>query len=62
MMGMGGMNGATGLLVVWIFLIVLIARAAPDLVAVMNAAMPLVIVVGIVVAVLRVVWFYTNRY
>lgn len=59
---MTGMSGASGLLVVWIFLIVLIARAAPDLVAVMNAAVPLVIVVGIVAAVLRIVWSRTGRW
>jgi len=59
---MMNMNGASGLLVVWIFFIVLIARAAPELIAVMNAAVPLVIVVGVVVAVLRIVWSRTGRW
>jgi len=37
-----------------------LAAAAPALARLVHALVPLVLVVGIVVAVLRVVWFYTR--
>lgn len=55
-------TGAGGVLVAAIFLVVLLYRAAPQLIAIMNAAVPVVIVVGLVVAALRVVWFYTRSW
>ena len=38
-----------------------LAYAAPFLIALVRALVPLVLVVGAVVAVLRTVWFYTRR-
>ncbi len=42
--------------------LVAIVAAGPTLIALLHAAVPLVIVGGIVAVVLRVVWHYTNRY
>jgi hypothetical protein len=40
----------------------MVISAAPALIALLEAAVPLVIVVGIVVAVLRLVWHFTDGY
>ena len=40
--------------------LVVLAAAAPTLSQLAGSLVPLVLVVGIVVAVLRVVWFYTR--
>lgn len=41
--------------------LVALAAAGPTLARLFHAAVPLVLVVGVVVAVLRVVWWYTRR-
>lgn len=40
----------------------MLISAAPVLTALMEAAVPLVIVIGIVAAVLRMVWYFTDYY
>jgi hypothetical protein len=40
--------------------LVALADAGPTLTLLVGALVPLVLVVGVVVAVLRVVWFYTR--
>jgi hypothetical protein len=42
--------------------LVALVAAGPTLVSLAEALVPLVLVVGVVVAVLRVVWFYTRRW
>jgi hypothetical protein len=50
----------------WLFILVMalaaLVSAGPTLVKLLQAAVPLVIVGGIVAVVLRVVWHFTNRY
>lgn len=48
-----------GILLILVGLVVL-AAASPTLTRLIGALVPLVMVVGIVVAVLRLVWFYTR--
>jgi hypothetical protein len=55
-------TGLSGVLIAGIFLVVLMYRAAPQLIAVMDAAVPVIVAIGAVVAVLRVVWFYTRTW
>ncbi len=40
--------------------LVALGAVGPRIAAILSAAVPLVLVVGIVVAVLRLVWFYTR--
>jgi hypothetical protein len=40
----------------------LLVSAGPTLVAVMNAAIPLIAVAGVVVAILRLVFFHTRKW
>jgi hypothetical protein len=40
----------------------MVAIVAPRLAGLASALIPLVLVLGVVVAVLRVVWFYTRRW
>jgi hypothetical protein len=42
--------------------LVALGAIAPRIAQIMSALVPLVMVVGIVAAVLRVVWFYTRRW
>jgi membrane protein YdbS with pleckstrin-like domain len=49
------------LIVAIVFLSILVS-AGPTLVALANAAVPLVMVVGSVAIALRLVWYFTNRY
>ena len=39
-----------------------VTAAGPTLIALVRAAVPLVLVVGVVVVLLRAVWYYTNRW
>jgi hypothetical protein len=55
-------NKPTVFLIVAIVTLSLLVSAGPALVALANAAVPLVLVVGIVVAVLRLVFFHTRRW
>ncbi len=50
------------LLLVLVIVLAVVVSAGPTLVALVHAAVPLVIVGGIVAVVVRVVWHYTNRY
>jgi hypothetical protein len=50
------------LLVVAIVALAVLVSAGPTIVAILNAAVPLVIVGGIVAAVLRLVFFHTRRW
>lgn len=56
------MTKATFGLVLAIVVMALLVSAGPILVALVEAAVPLVIAVGVVVVVLRVVWVLTERY
>lgn len=50
------------LLLVLVIVLAVVVSVGPTLVALVHAAVPLVIVGGIVAVVLRVVWHFTNRY
>ena len=52
----------TRFLVIGLVALALVTAAGPTLVALMHSAVPLVLVVGVVVVLLRAVWFYTNRW
>jgi hypothetical protein len=54
------MNRVTSLAIWLVVALVVAAAAGPTLLRLAGALMPLVLVVGIVVAVLRMVWFYTR--
>ena len=62
MKGLGGIGGASGVLVAYIFAVVLTVHAAPVLIAVANALLPAAIVVGAVVIVVRLVFARTSRW
>lgn len=49
-------------LVTVILVLVALAAIGPRITQLMGAVVPLVLVVGIVVAVLRLVWFHTRRW
>jgi len=51
-----------GFLAACVAVIAVLAAAGPTLVALVEAAVPLVVAVGLVVAVLRVVWYVTDRF
>jgi hypothetical protein len=42
--------------------LIALGAVGPSIAAILNALVPLVLVVGIVAAVLRAVWFYTRRW
>ena len=52
----------TRFLILAIVGLVVLSAAGPAIVALAHAAVPLVLVVGIVILVLRGVWFFTNRW
>ena len=56
------MRGLLVFLVVSIVALSALVSAGPTLVALLNAAVPLVIVGGLVVMGIRIVWHYTDRY
>jgi hypothetical protein len=39
---------------------VIVAAVAPALACLLTASIPLILIVGVVAAVLRVIWFYTR--
>jgi hypothetical protein len=47
--------------VIWLLAVFVVASAAPGLALLASHLVPLVLVVAVVVGVLRVVWFYTQR-
>jgi hypothetical protein len=56
------MRSLVVLLVVSIVGLSALVSAGPTLISLADAAVPLVIAVGIVVGVLRLIWHYTSRY
>ncbi len=56
------MNKPVVVLVVAIVALSVLVSAGPTLVALVNAAVPLVVAVGLVAAILRVVFFHTRRW
>lgn len=56
------MTKTYGFLAACVAVIAVLAAAGPTLVALVEAAVPLVVAVGLVVAVLRVVWYVTDRF
>jgi hypothetical protein len=59
---MPSMNKAVSFLIASIAILSVLVAAGPTLVALANAVVPLVIAVGVVVAVLRLVFFHTRRW
>lgn len=55
------MNRLATFLAVAIVGLAILTAAGPALVALSNAMVPVVIAVGLMLALLRLVWFYTNR-
>ncbi len=55
------MNRLRALLIAAIVGLMLLTAAAPLLLELSNAVIPAVVAIGVVVALLRLVWFYTNR-
>lgn len=62
MKGLGGLAGPSSVLVVYIFAVVLTVHAAPVLVAVADAVLPVILVAGVVIALLRLLFVYTRRW
>lgn len=56
------MNKAAGWLVVAIVGLAVLTSAGPTVVALAHALVPIVLAVGAVAVVLRLVWYFTNRY
>jgi hypothetical protein len=56
------MNKSTGWFVGAVVALAMLVSAGPALVALANAAVPLVIAIGVVAAVLRLVFFHTRRW
>ncbi len=49
-------------LAIALMILLLLIEAGPTVVALAHALVPLVLVTGAVVATVRLVWFYTNRW
>ena len=49
-------------LIACIVLLAVLVSAGPTLVALLHAAVPLVIAIGVVAVVVRLVWAFTNRF
>jgi hypothetical protein len=53
-------------IVAWLVLVMValaaLSAATPSLLALTQAALPLVVATGCVLAALRIVWYFTNRY
>ncbi len=62
MKGLGGLAGPSSVLVAYIFAVVLTVQAAPVLVAVADAVLPVILVAGGVIALLRLLFVYTRRW
>jgi len=56
------MNKLNSMVVMVIIGLVVLAAAGPTLIRLVHAAVPLVVVGGIVACVVRAVWFYTRRW
>jgi len=51
-----------GLLVAAVVLLAVLTSAGPTLISLFHAAVPLIIAVGVVVALVRLVWAFSNRF
>jgi len=56
------MTGMTRQLYLAVGVLFLLAFLTPVLIQVVAVVVPLVLVAGLVIVVVRLVWFYTNRY
>jgi hypothetical protein len=54
------MTKLVSVLLAVLMIVVALAAVGPRIAQIINALVPLVLVVGVVAAVLRVVWFYTR--
>jgi len=54
------MNKAISLLIIAIVALAVLVSAGPTLVALVHSLAPLVLAVGLVVGVLRLVWYWTS--
>jgi hypothetical protein len=61
-MGLSGLTGISGVLIAYIFAVVLTVQAAPVLIAVANALLPVVLVAAVAVALLRLLFIHTRRW
>ncbi len=62
MKGLSGFTGLSGVLVAYIFAVVLTVHAAPVLIAVSNALLPVVVVIAVAVGLLRLLFVRTRRW
>lgn len=62
MKGLSGFTGLSGVLVAYIFAVVLTVHAAPVLIAVANVLLPVVLVVAVAIALLRLLFVHTRRW
>ncbi len=56
------MNRVIGLVVMAVIGLAVLQAASPAVVSLLHAAWPFVLVVGVLVIVGRIVWFFTNRW
>lgn len=56
------MNKTTAWLVVAIVGLAVVTAAGPTLVALVNALVPLALVVGLLAVLIRAAWYFTNRW
>jgi hypothetical protein len=56
------MKSPTNYLIAAIVALCLLVSAGPTLVAVMNTAIPLIVVIGVVAVILRLVFFHTRKW
>ncbi len=61
-MGMSGFTGLSGVLIAYIFAVVLTVKAAPILIAVSNSLLPLVVAVFVGIGLLRLLFVHTRRW
>jgi hypothetical protein len=61
-MGLSGMTGVSGLLLVYCLAVVLTVKAAPILIAVSNALLPVAAIVFVGIGLLRLLFVHTRRW
>ena len=59
-LSLASMNKAISLLIIAIVALAVLVSAGPTLVALVHSLAPLVLAVGLVVGVLRLVWYWTS--
>lgn len=62
MKGLNGLTGLGGVLAAYCFAVVLTVQAAPILIAVANALLPVVVLVAVAIALLRLLFVHTRRW